>query len=254
MTSPGISMWVAWSREYTMMSQPIWYTIHWLRTRQYRKLGRVSGSRGWLTTHVSSASPEPSNHRGEWVWVFSWHHICGFSNNSPMPHTQWGALCQLISETISMELVLMPQAEVSRPPILQMPATCSWLIMCLDKWLKLEISTLSPCSKTQSYQWTKSGNFLITVLRVTHRKKLRNNEMEEIFRAGCSGVGCSLHALLSTAPSTHDRLAPPYKLSEPMFMDFYWGFTQESYVLNHQPVVTDLSLSALLSPQRCRKF
>ena len=34
-----------------------------------------------------------------------------------------------------------------------------------------------------------------------------------------------------------------------MFMDFYWGFTQESYVLNRQPVVTDLSLSALLSPR-----
>ena len=126
-------------------------------------------------------------------------------------------------------------------------------IMFLNKWLKLEISTLSPCSKIQSCQWTKSGNFLITVLRVIYRKKLRNNEMEEIFRAHGSGVGCSLHAFLRTAPSTHDRLAEPYKLSEPMFMDFKWSFTQESYVLNHQPVVTDLSLSALLSPQRCRK-
>ena len=206
-----------------------------------------------FSIHLSPSLAWALKSQGRVGLGFSWHQTHGFSTNHPN-HSQGSEHCQLTSDTISVELVPMPHVELSTLPWLQMPATCSWLIMCLDKWLKLEISTLSPCSKTQSYQWTKSGNFLITVLRVTHRKKLRNNEMEEIFRAGCSGVGCSLHALLSTAPSTHDRLAPPYKLSEPMFMDFYWGFTQEPYVLNHQPVVTDLSLSALLSPQRCRKF
>ena len=65
----------------------------------------------------------------------------------------------------------------------------------------------------------------------------------------CSRVGWSLHALLSRAPSPHDRLAPPDKLSEPIFMGLYLGFTQESYVLNCQPVVTDLRLSALHFPR-----
>ena len=100
---------------------------------------------------------------------------------------------------------------------------------------------------------TNSGKLLITVLRVMYRKKLRNTEMQGMFWHWCSGVGWSLHALLSRTPSTHDHLAPPDKLSEPIFMDFYWGFTQDSYVLNRQPVVTDLRLSALLSPQRSRK-
>lgn len=83
-------------------------------------------------------------------------------------------------------------------------------------------------------------------------EKLRNSEMEEIFRHGCSGVGWSLHALLSRAPSTHDHLASPDKLSEPIFMGLYWGFP-ESYGLNHQPVVTDLRLSALHFPQKQQK-
>ena len=172
-----------------------------------------------------SNSPHPT---GRPVSIDLWDHICGVSADA----TGWGIETSQTSDASHVFLAYHVSGQVTKT------------------WNFHSISML----KTQSYQWTKSGNFLITVLRVTHRKKLRNNEMEEIFRAGCSGVGCSLHALLSTAPSTHDRLAPPYKLSEPMFMDFYWGLTQEPYVLNHQPVVTDLSLSALLSPQRCRKF
>ena len=254
MTSPGISMWVAWSRHYTMTSQTIWYTIDWLGTWQYREQVRVSRSRGLLLLLTApQASPEPSNHRGGWVWVFSWHQICGLSNNHPIPNTQQAAQCPLTLDTISGELVLMPQVEVSSLPRLLMPAKCSWVIKFLNKWLKLEISTLPPCSKTQSNQLINSGKVLFTVLRVTYGKKLRNTEMQGMFWHWCSGVGWSLHAFLSRAPSPHDRLAPPDKLSEPIFMDLYWGFTQDSYVLNRQPVVTDRRLSALFSPQRSRK-
>ena len=184
MTSPGISMWVVWSRQYTMTSQPIWYTIDWLGTWQYRERVRVSRSRGLLSLLTApQVSPEPSNHRGGWVWVFSWHQICSFSNNHPIPNTQQAAQCPLTLDAISVELVPIPQVEVSRLPRLLTPAKCSWVIKFLNKWLKLEISTLPPCSKTQSNQWTNSGKLWIPVLRVTYRKKLRNSEMEEIFRA-----------------------------------------------------------------------
>ena len=139
MTSPGISMWDAWSRQYTMMSQPIWYTIDWLGTRQHRERVRVSRSRTLLSLLTTpQASPEPSNHRGGWVWVFSWHQICGFSNNHPIPNTQQATQCPLTLDTISVELVLMPQVEVSRLPRLQMPAMCSRVVMFLNKWLKLK--------------------------------------------------------------------------------------------------------------------
>ena len=139
MTSPGISMWVAWSRHYTMMSQAIWYTIDWLRTRQYSEQVSVSRSRGLLLLLTApQASPEPSNHRGGWVWVFSWHQICSFSNNHPIPNTQQATQCPLTLDTISVELVLMPQVEVSRLPRLQMPAMCSRVVMFLNKWLKLK--------------------------------------------------------------------------------------------------------------------
>ena len=67
----GHSLWVAWSGQYTVMSQPIWCTIDWLGTQQHRELGRVSRSRVllWLVTSPQ-ASPEPSNHRREWIWGF----------------------------------------------------------------------------------------------------------------------------------------------------------------------------------------
>ena len=153
MTYPGISMWVAWSRQYMMTSQPIWCTIDWLGTRQHRERVRVSRSRDYFHySPLPKPHPEPSNHRGGWVWVFSWHQIYGFSNNHPIPNTQQAAQCPLTLDTISVVLVPMPQVEVSRLPRLQMPAMCSRVVMFLNKWLKLEISTLSQCSETQSNQ------------------------------------------------------------------------------------------------------
>ena len=86
------SLWVAKSEQDTVMSQPIWCTIDWLGTQQYRELGRVSRSRVllWLFTSLQ-ASPEPSNHRRGWVWVFSWHWIHGFYTNHPIPNIQQAA-------------------------------------------------------------------------------------------------------------------------------------------------------------------
>ena len=46
----------------------------------------------------------------------------------------------------------------------------------------------------------------------------------------------------------------PNALWMPTFMDSYWGFTKQAYWLNHCPLVAVLNLSALSSPQSCRKF
>ena len=167
------------------MSQPIWCTIDWLGTQKYRELGRVSRSRVllWVLTSLQ-ASPEPSNHRRGWVCICFWHHIHGFSPNHPIPNTQQASHCPLISDTVSVESGPMPHVEVSRMPWLQRPAMCSWVIMLLTKWLKLEnYVTPRPWSKTQSNKWLNSGKILITVLKLMYRKKLRKSEMEEIFRA-----------------------------------------------------------------------
>ena len=155
-----------------------------LGTQKYRWLVRVSGCSVPLSLLTSpQASPEPSNtedsesgffHDTKYVVspptpsssqhqvgspqsIDFWYHVCGVSANA----TGWGIETALTS----------------------VPAVCSQVIMFLNKWLKPEISTLPPCSKTQSNQWTNSGKLLFTVLRVTYRKKLRNSEMEEIFRS-----------------------------------------------------------------------
>ena len=66
------------------MSQPIWYTTDWLRTRKYIELVRFSRSRVLFSLFTSpQALHEPSNHRRGWVWDYSWHQIHGFSTNHP---------------------------------------------------------------------------------------------------------------------------------------------------------------------------
>ena len=111
------SLWVAKSEQDTVMSQPIWCTIEWLGTQQYRELGRVSRSRVllWLFTSLQ-ASPEPSNHRRGWVWVFSWHWIHGFYTNHPIPNIQQAAHCPLTSDTISVESGPMPRLRYQECP------------------------------------------------------------------------------------------------------------------------------------------
>ena len=51
----------------------------------------------------------------------------------PIPNTQQAAQYPLSLDTISVELVPMPQIEVSRLPRLQIPAMCSRVIMFLNK-------------------------------------------------------------------------------------------------------------------------
>ena len=127
-------------------------------TLAIKSQGRVS--LGFFLTPNMWVFQLPSNSQhptGHPVSIDLRHHIYGVSANA----TSWG----------------IKTAQIS------MPTMCSQVIMFLNKWLKLKISTLPPCSKAQSNQWTNSGKFLLTVLRVTYRKILRNSEMEEIFRS-----------------------------------------------------------------------
>ena len=148
--------------------------LYWLaRNATIQRTGESFEVQGLtFTTHLSPSFTWASNHRGGWVWGFSWHQICGTCR--PVSIDLGYHICGVSADA---------KVEVSRLPRLQMPAMCSRVIMFLNNWLKLKISTLPPCSKAQSNQWTNSGKLLFTVLRVTYRKKLRNSEMEEIFRS-----------------------------------------------------------------------
>ena len=137
-----------------------------------------------FTTHVSPSltwdhKSKESVSLGFVLMPNTW--FCPQPSNSQHPT---GSHCPLISDTVSVESGPMPHIEVSRIPWLQRPAMCSWVIMLLTKWLILEISLAPPpCSNTQWNKRPISGKLLITVLKLMSRKKLRNGEMEEIFRA-----------------------------------------------------------------------
>ena len=162
---------------------------------------------------------------GGWVSAFSWHQIFGFSTDHPSPNSQGAAHCNLTSDTISVELVPMPQVELSRLLWLQMPAMWTHVIMFLTKRLKLEISTApTPCSKCPN-QGPNSGNLLFTVLTLRYSIKSETVKWRRSLGYGRSGGRWSIHALLSRTPSPQDHLLPPHKLFEPIFMDLCWGFT-----------------------------
>ena len=170
------SMCVAWSGQDTVMPQLIWYTIDWLGTRKYTE-------NWWQCPGPGSHflySPLPKPHMGPQI---TWEGESGFFPDTkyvvflqpPIPNTQQAAQYPLSLDTISVELVPMPQIEVSRLPRLQIPAMCSRVIMFLNKWLKLEISTLPPCSKTQSNQWTNSGKLIHCSQRNSETVKWRRS-------------------------------------------------------------------------------
>ena len=96
-----------------------------------------------------------------------------------------------------------------------MPAMCSQVVMLLTKWLKLKNSmTPPPCSNTQWNRWPNSGKLSITVFKLMSRRKLRNSEMEETWRAKkewrCGERSCPRqHNTLTSSP-----LVPTHELSE----------------------------------------
>lgn len=152
----------------------------------------------------------------------------------------------------SVEFGPMPQVDVGRRPWLQMLAMSSWVIMFLTKWLKLEISTTPPpCSKTHSNQWPNSRKLLITALSVHYRKNLRNNEYEEIFSAREEGRWSEPPCLSEQSTFNSRPFLPPHKFSEPIYIEFYWGFTKSSICI--QSSATGDWSQTLLSLQGCRK-
>ena len=149
-----------------------------------------------------------------------------FFHQSSKPQARVRA-CQLTSDTISVELVPMPQVELSTLPWLQMPAMWSCLIMLLTKRLKFVLPmTPTPCSKTQSNQRPNSGILLLIILTLRYRIKSDTVKWRRSLGHGRSGGEWGFHAMLGPAPSPQDHLLSLHKLSEPLFMDFYWAFTR----------------------------
>ena len=223
-------MCVAWSGQDTVVPQPIWYSIDWPGTRKYRK--PVTVSRSWVSLSLLT-SPQalhgPSNHSRGWVWVFSWQQICGFlhqpsnsqqSRGRPLSIDFWYHICGVCANATSWVIKTALTSDASH------------MVSCYHasaKWLKIELSmTPTSCSKTQSTQRPNSGNHLLTVLTLRYRIKSERVKSGRSSGHGRSGVRQSVHTLLSRAPSPQDHLFPLPKLSQPVFMDLCWGFTQQA--------------------------
>ena len=179
-----------------------------------------------FSIHLSPSLAWALKSQGRVGLGFSWHQTHGFSTNHPN-HSQGAEHCQLTSDTISVELVPMPQVELSTLSWLQMPAMWSCLIMLLTKRLKFVLPmTPTPCSKTQSNQRPNSGILLLVILTLRYRIKSETVKWRRSLGHGRSGGEWGFHAMLSSAPSPQDHLLSLHRLSEPLFMDFYWAFTQ----------------------------
>ena len=133
---------------------------------------------------------------------------------------------------------------------------CEHIPHDLTKCLKLGSSITShPCSVIQLILWPTSGRQLTCGSHSNIKDKSRHTKMSEMckakwkWRCGESPRPRE-HRALKSLPCVATRKAPWM----PTFMDLYWGFTKQVYWLNHWPVVTVLNLSALSSPQRCKKF
>ena len=83
------------------LPQEIWHVDGRVRTRYYHVITyvicylillgtlkiQIPENSFWIQcrtfiTPLFGASPEPSNHRGNWVWIFPWHQMCDVSTKS----------------------------------------------------------------------------------------------------------------------------------------------------------------------------
>ena len=183
---------------------------------------QITGKSFWVqcsafNTHLSSSHTWALTSEGKLDFYMT-SNTCFLHNTMESPTSN----CQLISDTISVELVPKPQVEVSRLPWLQMsamwaPVTMHW--KSNFPWPQLH-------AQTPLNQGPSSGKLLLTFLTLMYRIKWEIAKWRR--RLGQRGSRCEqrVHALVSPAPSPHHHFFPPQKLSEPIFMDFYWGFTQ----------------------------
>ena len=128
---------------------------------------------------------------------------------------------------------------------------CVPVVYDLTKWLKLGSPiTPTPCSITQYIWWPNSGRPLTYGSHVILKGKSRDSEMSEMCRAKWKWVcgesqGPRGHRTFTSRPC----VSTPKALGMPVFLDFYYHFPKQAYWLNHCPLVTILSLSALSFPR-----
>ena len=120
-------MWVAWSGQDTVMSQPIWYIIDSARNSKIQ----ITGKSFWVQCHTFTTHFSPSltwalkSQRTVSLGLSLTPNMLFLYQHHLVPNTTWAALCPLTFDPMSVELVPMPQAEGSRLSWLQMPATWS---------------------------------------------------------------------------------------------------------------------------------
>ena len=138
-----------------------------------------------------------------------------------------------------------------------MPAMFSRVIHDLTKWLKLWSSSYWNSMFNNSIDMmTNSGQPLTYWSHIVIVKdKSKDSGTSEMCRAKWKWMygepsNPKEHRTL-TSPSC---VTTPKSLRMPVSMDFYCSFTKQTYWLNHCPLVAVLSLSALFSPKRFRKF
>ena len=126
----------------------------------------ISRSRVLLSLLISpQASPENSYHMGGWVWASSWHEIRGFSTNHPNPNRQVASHCKLTSDTISVELVPIPQVELSRLSYIDMNQPWSYMYSVIS----LQLIKINFKKKYNSNKNQKSNR-----IKMKEKKKKKN--------------------------------------------------------------------------------
>ena len=108
------------------------------------------------------------------TWLLHKHHL--------IPNTQWVNHSQLTFDTVSAEFVLTPQVEASVLSWLQMSAVCSRVTHALDQVTKSGSfhDLTSMLNNNRTGERTQEDSYC---LRLMYGIKLRNHEMEEMFRA-----------------------------------------------------------------------
>ena len=115
-------MWVVGSGQDTVILHPIDTLLILLGAWKYRQLLRVSGCSVLVSLLTFPSLMWALKSQGMVsLGFFLTAKIWFLHQPHPIPYTQWAPHCQLTSDTISLELMPMPQVEVSRLSWLQMP-------------------------------------------------------------------------------------------------------------------------------------
>ena len=158
-----------------------------------------------MSTFITSwpqASPEPPNHRAEWVMS---HQICDVSTNiNQFPKdilgVPWSTDVWYEISAFSAD----PTHRGLKSALTLVPATWSWVIYACGQMAKMWWFHDHPSTFNKRKELTPKLRKAHTYSsQMNIHIKLTNCEMEEMCRTKGSGGVWSVHALVSTEPSHH---------------------------------------------------